>query len=144
MSISITTVSFAERRYPGARPDAPPFDETLDAMLAGLFGAPQMPTYGPALLFVPQVPTPVSTAEFPDRSPRATGRSRPARGEKRTRTDCCPVCLEPETCGARLLALPCGHTMHRLCAFALLTAPILGARSMLRRPLCRQSLDRYD
>lgn len=148
MSISITTVNFAD--FLGPRPwEGPPapFDETLDVMLGSLFGGvtPRfMVATGPSH-FIPQVPTPISTSDFPDHPPPrgATVRTRNGRG-KRSRGDCCPVCLELAGTAANLITMPCAHTMHRLCVFALLTAPVLGARSMLRCPMCRYTLDKYD
>ena len=145
MSISITTVSFSDVLGPrawttAAEPDGAGLDEGLDAMLAGLLGpsgfmtAASSPILGRIL--VPQVPTPVTTCDFPDRTAAR-------RGRKRSR-DCCPVCLEVAGCVSSLTTLPCGHSLHRLCAFALLTAPVLGARSMLRCPLCRHPIDRHD
>jgi hypothetical protein len=42
------------------------------------------------------------------------------------------------------MCLPCGHHMHRVCAFGLLTMPALGSGGMMRCPICRGTIDRYD
>ena len=88
-------------------------------------------------------PAPVTTAAFPDG--RGAGR-RPGRGQKRPRKGpACCICLEPLWSGdRRQLRLPCGHRFHNPCAYNLLTAGSLGAESMLRCPLCRRTVDRYD
>jgi hypothetical protein len=56
----------------------------------------------------------------------------------------CVICLEPVVGATTLLTLPCGHAFHRVCVFAVLTAPVLGACSMFRCPMCRASVDRHD
>ena len=47
--------------------------------------------------------------------------------------DACPVCLE--TLSSKVVALPCGHRLHRRCA-----APWLGRRGSC--PACRRGVDR--
>lgn len=116
---------------------------------------------------VTRVPRPLSTTTFPDHlplpsttmpdpepppPPRMTRRRYRRRGRvvmqtvprKRLRDeDTCAICLE-SVLKTSALMLPCHHTFHRLCLFAVLTAPALGSNSMLRCPLCRATLDRYD
>jgi hypothetical protein len=89
-------------------------------------------------------PTAVSTADFPDRR-----RPKPRRGVQRTnlrkrgRDTMCSVCLDPlDTTDT--VRLPCAHELHRRCLFALLCTPVLGCHSMMRCPLCRREVDRYD
>jgi hypothetical protein len=99
-------------------------------------------------LRVPQIPRPLSTTGFPLPRLRLL---RPARSNKRGRcaggggaggADC-SVCLEPVR-GATGSRLPCGHRLHQRCLYGLLTLPVLGAGGMMRCPMCRYALDRYD
>lgn len=94
------------------------------------------------LLAVPQLPTPVCTADFPD-AHKGVRHTSPPLPQKQRRLTNCSICLESMR-PVRSLTLPCGHTHHRVCIFSVLTVPVLGAQSMLRCPLCRYSLDRYD
>jgi hypothetical protein len=97
---------------------------------------------------IPQLPTPVTTSNFPDVDAERhepsncapTGRGR----RKRVRPNApdCSICLEPVT--QKPAVLPCKHELHRSCLFSLMTYPILGARSMVHCPMCRYALDRYD
>jgi hypothetical protein len=87
---------------------------------------------------VPQVPSPLSTASFPDR----TGPGRKRRRRTGQPVNDCPICIGPLTGSIAYLA--CGHGFHRQCLFGLLTPPVLGASSMLRCPMCRAPIDRYD
>lgn len=103
---------------------------------------------------VPQLPHPVSTTGFKAPRIRRTHRTpppqvRPRRApladDERHRGDKnCPVCLEPILRRPQHICLPCGHQMHGTCAFGLLNLPVLGASAMVRCPLCRAFLDRYD
>ena len=77
---------------------------------------------------------PIITTEFPD-----TGHKR-KRGRRPTGE--CSICLDPVL--GRAITLPCGHVFHRICVFAILTTSTLGSDSMMRCPLCRYKLDRYD
>lgn len=99
------------------------------------------------------IPRPMTTSSFPFQNTprrRAGKRTRGAPVASRGRrchsdpTDC-PVCLET-VCGSdpHTATLPCGHSMHSVCANGLLTLPVLGADSMMRCPLCRCTVDRYD
>lgn len=106
------------------------------------------------------MPSPISTVDFPlPTAVRRTKRKRtlPALARQRGRTivqfsgsyqapETCCVCLD----GLLLTAadeveLPgCRHRLHSRCLWAVLTGPSLGADSMMRCPMCRQALDRYD
>lgn len=92
------------------------------------------------------LPVPITTTEFPDiqKGHRRLG--------KRIRTSVqlvlcpptienCPICLEDMT---DTIQIPCGHTFHRICIFSVLTTTTMGSDSMMRCPLCRYRLDRYD
>lgn len=53
------------------------------------------------------------------------------------------MCLEMLT-DPTVTTLPCRHRLHGKCLWGILTSTSLGAVSMMRCPLCRQSMDRYD
>ena len=139
MSISFTTISLADLSGAagaggggallplGMMFGAADFDFAVEPASSAWFG----------LAPVPQLPSPISTSDFPDRR-RPRKRSRPVPDAD------CAICLESARRGAPTLSLPCAHTFHRTCLFAVLTAPVLGACSMLRCPMCRSSVDRYD
>ena len=162
MSISITTVNIGDV-FPMAAfddfltmgstgMDIGGMGQVLDTSLLSAF---LLPSNLLQTLPVPQLPTPVSTADFPDsgamslmpsRSPhtRPTTTSRCATKRKRhvPAPDCC---IYLETVSSGLAAtLPCEHVLHRLCLFSLMNSPVLGALSMVRCPLCRYAIDRYD
>lgn len=98
--------------------------------------------------FIPQIPQPLTTTGFP--LPRFSGRCMTGGSEpsaKRMRMvdgsiPVCPICLEDVT--TAWICLPCGHRMHRICAYGLLTMPALGSGGMMRCPMCRDTIDRYD
>ena len=170
MSISITTVNFGD--FPMARIHSPRQCFLSAATLDDLFlreSIPQfqgrLPGNGNHPLLFPasilfsdpmprmhmpldmQIPTPVCTSDFPDelpfvKKPRSNStRTRPKR-RRTTTCDCC-ICLDPMT-SISSVAWPCKHELHRLCLFSLMNYPVLGERSMVHCPLCRDSLDRYD
>lgn len=55
----------------------------------------------------------------------------------------CCVCLEPMT-KTKVVELPCHHHIDLLCLASVIPNVGLGSRSMIRCPLCRYELDRYD
>lgn len=79
-------------------------------------------------------PEPYTTALFP----------KPAMTKKRKKCttdddECCVICLESLNCES--LRLVCGHHFHRHCILALLPcADVYGERSMLRCPVCRETI----
>lgn len=98
---------------------------------------------------IPQIPRPLTTTGFP--LPRFSGGRFTVDGRepstKRPRLadgsiPVCPICLEDVT--SAWMCLPCGHRMHRVCAYGLLTLPALGSGGMMRCPMCRDTIDRYD
>lgn len=96
---------------------------------------------------VPQIPRPLSTSGFPlaRRSCSKRWRETDPPTARSFQAENCPVCLETVKAGSTAdTVLPCGHHMHRACAYGLLTLPVLGADAMMRCPLCRCTLDRYD
>jgi hypothetical protein len=127
--------------------------QSLTSLLTGsntLLRAAFVIPHIPQLFSVPQIPSPVSTADFP---PRPARRSRVSTfGRKRARriqapdhsVTCCICLLNLEADDEDTVTLPCSHSLHRLCLFSVLTAPSLGANGMLRCPLCRSSIDRHD
>jgi hypothetical protein len=102
----------------------------------------------PAFLFaaapvVGSHPTAVTTADFPDVSRPPAPAS--VRGRKRPRGVQCCICLESVApSDRRQIRLPCGHAFHGVCAYNLLNGAGPGAGSMMRCPLCRRCVDRYD
>lgn len=90
------------------------------------------------------VPRPLSTTGFPLPRLRVlpSRRANKKRGRNGTATDC-SVCLNPVR-GAGGARLPCGHRLHHRCLYGLLTLPVLGAGGMMRCPMCRYAVDRYD
>lgn len=103
-------------------------------------------------------PSPISTVDFPLPSlPRTRKRTLSSvmrcRSKSLRAADTCCVCLDPlwssttgggETVNNEARLPACQHCLHVRCLWAVLTGPSLGADSMMRCPLCRQSLDRYD
>ena len=153
MSISITTLNFADV-FPFSTldellPDAGPFGlpSVLDSTLLSAFLVSNSPMHAA----IPQLPTPVCTSDFPDggrKRPRAAPGPAAVSPAKRpcnpaAVADCC-ICLEPLGGSSEPATLPCKHSLHRLCLFSLMTYPVLGARSMVRCPMCRYAVDRYD
>lgn len=62
---------------------------------------------------------------------------------------CTRVCvaakkLDPVGHSPTPVTFPCGHAFHRGCVHQLLTAPTIGPSAMMRCPMCRAPLDRYD
>lgn len=55
----------------------------------------------------------------------------------------CSICLESMDRN-NAVQLPCKHYLHVLCMVSLLPGMALGSRSMVRCPMCRYDIDRYD
>jgi hypothetical protein len=163
MSIRIATLSFGG--FPG---DLLGLEEGLDpTFLNTLLLPPLMLTGRPSGPSV-RVPQPITTTSFPDRPaadppvhPATTRAAKRRSSRRRARTDedpvvrkksraggggpdGCAICLESLDAASPAAVLPCAHSYHRRCLFAVLTAPTLGSCSMVRCPLCRASVDRYD
>ena len=100
---------------------------------------------------------PISTVDFP----RPTDRKRTRRVRRPTaRGEGCCICLESLAAPGRppgaegggglrrprgsVVTLPCTHSLHDRCLWAVQTNGSLGATSMMRCPLCRFALDRYS
>ena len=146
MSISITTVNIGDAFPFSAFEEL--FADSGPAVFGGLLDSPLLSSLLMQGTRIPEIPTPVSTADFPDSDPRAKKRTRSCTSGLSKRAclsstlDCC-ICLEP-VLQSNSATLACKHTLHRVCLFSLMTFPVLGARSMVHCPLCRHALDRYD
>lgn len=107
-------------------------------------GPPEMPYGGGDDAWIAP-PQPISTAAFPDLRRSIP----PARGTKRALRSspadgCCCVCLETLFPNAVATLPSCHHQLHRRCLFGVLSSGALGAQGMVRCPLCRAAVDRYD
>ena len=123
-------------------------DEPSDAFIMGPFN-PLASIIGQSLAmhennpFSTMAMGPITTTEFPD---ARTGQPKRFM-RKRTRSEqhgTCSICIESVNRLAHAILLPCGHCFHRTCIFSVLTTSTLGSNSMMRCPLCRHMLDRYD
>jgi hypothetical protein len=123
-------------------------DGQSDTLMMGPFN-PLASIIGQSLAWHDHTPStnievgPITTTEFPD---TLMGHGKRFM-RKRTRSDqCghCSICIEHIKQMTRAISLPCGHCFHRICIFAVLTTSTLGSNSMMRCPLCRYRLDRYD
>jgi hypothetical protein len=98
-------------------------------------------------LSVPQIPRPLSTTGSPlprlRLPPHKRARGGGTVGGVAAAAADCSVCLEPVRGGGGA-RLPCGHRLHPRCLYGLLTLPVLGAGGMMRCPMCRYAVDRYD
>lgn len=89
------------------------------------------------------IPGPITTREFPfpgGKKPPYLKRSADADRGGDT-TACCPICLDPLTCG--VCRLFCDHRLHHQCLWGILPVSALGGCTMLRCPMCRATMDRY-
>ena len=146
MSISITTVNIGDAFPFSAFEDL--FVDSGPSVFGGLLDSPLLSSLLMQGTRIPEIPTPVSTAGFPDSEAPIRKRTRSSTSSLSKRAclsptpDCC-ICLEP-VLHSNAATLACKHTLHRVCLFSLMTFPVLGARSMVHCPLCRHALDRYD
>ena len=72
------------------------------------------------------------------RSIRSVGK----RGRGAAGTEICCICLE--LLGEGVSTLPCRHTLHSRCLWAIPSNGTLGANGMMRCPLCRADVDRHS
>lgn len=87
--------------------------------------------------------TPIVTSDFKwNRIPQRKKRTRSSHVHT-TEKEKCSICLDNVRIHQSVL-LPCSHSFHFKCITAVLPNAALGARSMLRCPLCRFELDRHN